>query len=128
MSLEKGRGLDGLLGPEQASGGNGNLLGGSGAGSGMVAGGGGSVDLSSFRRTTGDEYGYEPEPPELNLNTPTPVARQDSNHRPRESFDDAGWEGMDGSVGGAMVGEEGQAGPGPSTIRAISRSGSASSG
>jgi hypothetical protein len=51
-----------------------------------------------------------------------PSGGSGSGHRPRESFDQAGvaaWEGADGSVS-AFEGNEGEAGPGPNTIRSIS--------
>lgn len=86
---------------------------------GMVAGG--SVDLSSFRPSDGDdEFGYEPEPATATRSqfTITDDHHHPSGHRPRESFDEAAWEGMDGNAG-AFEGDEGQAGPGPSTIRAL---------
>lgn len=107
-----------------------------GAASGLAGGhaavgsAGGSVDLSSFRRTgDGDEFVYEPE-----TATRSNFALADGNgsnigvgHRPRESFDEAAWEGMDGSPGGTFESEEGQPGPGPSTIRALNASAIATS-
>lgn len=99
----------------------------------MAAGVGGSVDLSSFRRTSNgdDEFGYEPDPATATRSTfglEDQMQRQNSvgsggGHRPRESFDEAAWEGMDGNAG-AFEGAEGQAGPGPSSIKALSNAAS----
>ncbi|KAF8321554.1 hypothetical protein DL93DRAFT_2072264 [Clavulina sp. PMI_390] len=81
--------------------------------------GGGSVDLGSFRSVPGsDAEFFEP-------SSAQPAQRQNSTgssgaqHKPRESFDEAAWEGMDGSPGGTFEGDEGQAGPGPNTIKAL---------
>lgn len=81
---------------------------------GMVAGG--SVDLGSFRRVSDDDY--EPETAtqkNFGMDDSQQYSAGGGGHRPRESFDEAAWEGMDGSTG-AFEGEEGQAGPGPRTI------------
>lgn len=90
---------------------------------------GGSVDLGSGGFGALDEELVEdpghphdhsryPNPPDSAFGSgPSDSSR--FGHRPRESFDEAGWEGHNGSVG-AFEGEEGEAGPGPSSIRAIS--------
>lgn len=99
---------------------------------GMAAGA--SVDLGSFRRTGESDDEYEPETATrshfgfvdstatssdaLGLGRTGSPGAGGHAHRPRESFDEAGWEGMDGKPSGES--EVGQAGPGPSTIRALS--------
>jgi hypothetical protein len=99
---------------------------------GMVAGA--SVDLGSFRRTGENDDEYEPETAtrsrfsfmdSTSTSSGAPGLERVGSpgtgghgRRPRESFDEAGWEGMDGTPSGES--EVGQAGPGPSTIRALS--------
>ena len=88
-----------------------------------------SVDLGSFRRSGDEDDEYEPGTAtrshfglmESTSSAPGPgrAGHPGSGaHKPRESFDEAAWEGMDGTPSGDS--EEGQAGPGPSTIRALS--------
>lgn len=90
---------------------------------------GSSVDLGSFRRTGKEDDEFEPETATRSqfhvMDSGPGLGRAASSggvsygaHKPRESFDEAAWEGMDGTPSGHS--EVGQAGPGPSTIRALS--------